>query len=40
MQLTKMILSNYRHLGKEATNIRINSLIVAIFFNSSGETEL
>ena len=40
MQLTKIILSNYRCFGKEPTNIEINNLTGFIGRNSSGKTAL
>ena len=40
MQLTKIILSNYRCFGKEPTRIEINNLTVFIGRNSSGKTAL
>lgn len=40
MQLTKIILSNYRCFGKEPTHIEINNLTGFIGRNSSGKTAL
>lgn len=40
MQLTKIILSNYRCFGKEPTTIEINNLTGFIGHNSSGKTTL
>lgn len=40
MQLTKIILSNYRCFGEEPTTIEINNLTGFIGYNSSGKTAL